>query len=329
MTHSLSIPTQSRKRHSAFTMVELIVTMAVLLLLIALIAQLFNSAQAVTGMGNKHMDADSQARAVFDRMAIDFAQMVKRSDVDCFLKDTTNTFLNGSASNPAGNDQIAFFSQVAGYSQGSPGPVSLVSYRVYTDGTNAYLQRLSYGLLWNGDAADNASAPGNTPVVYLPIKIADKWPNAVSNTLTDNNYELAGPQIFRMEYYYVLKGQTVAGTYYPSVLSHIPWDKRNPGPNHTAVNGLRDVAAIGVVIAVADAKSQVLINNGALMQLAQNMSDFPQTVASGNNTAGPGDLEAQWQQAIDASNYIPRIAASGIRIYRRWFYLSSSSALNP
>ena len=40
--------------------------------------QLLNSAATITTLGHKQMDADSQARQLLDRMAIDFAQMVKR-----------------------------------------------------------------------------------------------------------------------------------------------------------------------------------------------------------------------------------------------------------
>ena len=62
-------------------------------------------------LGNKRMDADSQARQLLDRMAIDFEQMLKRTDVSYFVK-TGNT----QTGNPeTGNDQIAFFSAVPGY----------------------------------------------------------------------------------------------------------------------------------------------------------------------------------------------------------------------
>ena len=67
---------------AAFTLAELLVTVGVLVLLVLLATQLLNSAATVTTLGHRQMDADSQATQLFDRMAIDFAQMVKRSDVD-------------------------------------------------------------------------------------------------------------------------------------------------------------------------------------------------------------------------------------------------------
>ena len=55
-----------------------------LVVLVLLFTQLLNSTASITTLGHKQMDADSQARQLLDRMAIDFAQMVKRSDVDYY-----------------------------------------------------------------------------------------------------------------------------------------------------------------------------------------------------------------------------------------------------
>ena len=107
-----------------FTLVELLVSIGVLVLLVFLASQLFNSAATVTMLGHKQMDADSQARQVLDRMALDFAQMVKRSDVDYYVK--SSWFASGTPPPPPGvtgvrtllqpgNDRIAFYSAVPGY----------------------------------------------------------------------------------------------------------------------------------------------------------------------------------------------------------------------
>src|SRR5204863_3587550 len=118
---------QQRERFSAFTLVELLVSMGVLVLLVFLATQLLNSAATITILGHKQMDADSQARQLLDRMAIDFAQMVKRSDVSYYVKTLGNT--------EVGNDQTAFFSALTGYySQAAYNSnVSLVAYRINND----------------------------------------------------------------------------------------------------------------------------------------------------------------------------------------------------
>src|SRR5437762_8326020 len=98
---------QSRGYRAAFTLVELLVTMGVLVLLVLLFTQLLNSAATITILGHKQMDADSQARQLLDRMAIDFAQMVKRSDVDYYVKSSA-TGVGQRNLLFGGNDQIAF-----------------------------------------------------------------------------------------------------------------------------------------------------------------------------------------------------------------------------
>ena len=125
--------------------------------------------------------------------------------------------------------------------------------------------------------------------------------------------------MFRFEYYYVLKGQTIGGTSYPSILSDTPWDARSmpPATVHSGVSGLRDVAAIAMTVAVIDPKSRALVSDAQLTTLAAQMKDFAVTMQ-------PGDLEAQWQGALDAST-IPRATASAIRVYNRYFYLNASA----
>src|SRR5438132_12986374 len=113
---SWQAPLPLQRRTAAFTLAELVVTVGVLVLLVFFATQLLNSAATVTTLGHKQMDADSQTRQLLDRMAIDFAQMVKRSDVDYYLKSS-------AAPPPAGvrnvlqqgNDIIAFYSSVPGY----------------------------------------------------------------------------------------------------------------------------------------------------------------------------------------------------------------------
>src|SRR6266403_1162395 len=119
-----------RSRVGAFTLAELLVSVFVLVLLVFLFTQLLNSAATITTLGNKRMDADSEARQVFDRMALDFAQLVKRTDLDYFAKNTVPP--NSVGGYMSGNDQIAFYTSAPGYypSTGSQSSVSLVAYRV-------------------------------------------------------------------------------------------------------------------------------------------------------------------------------------------------------
>src|SRR5881394_1415305 len=117
-----------RRRRSAFTLVELLGSVVVLVIVIFMVSQLMSSTSAVTRTGNKHIDTDTQARVVFDRIALYFAQMLKRTDIDYYVKQRTgyNGHGNGHGwgqghNGDKGSDQIAFFSHVSGYYPASYG----------------------------------------------------------------------------------------------------------------------------------------------------------------------------------------------------------------
>jgi hypothetical protein len=295
-----TLPKQ-RERFSAFTLAELLVTMGVLVLLVFLLTQLLNSAATTMTLGNKRVDADSQARQLLDRMAIDFDQMLKRSDVSYYVK---------TGSTQPGNDQIAFFSAVPGYysQAGYNSNASLVAYRVNADSTSASynkLERMGKGLALNGAYASS------TPLLFLDsantTTIQNIWPAAASSTTTDSDYETAGPQVFRFEYYYLLSSSPSVGT--ANQLSAGPWSSAN-------TFSVKDAAAIAVAIAVIEPKSKVLLSNDQVAALAGTLPDF-------TTGSAPGLLLKQWQDALDANTLgLPRPAISGIRLYERYFYLS-------
>src|SRR5213592_3937368 len=138
----------SRQARGGFTLVELLVSVVVLLIVIFMVSQLMSSTSAVTRTGNKHIDTDTQARVVFDRMALDFAQMLKRTDIDYYVKQRSgyNGHGNGHGwgqgkNGDKGSDQMAFFSAVPGYypsgsTGGQQSPISLVAYRVTESNSN-------------------------------------------------------------------------------------------------------------------------------------------------------------------------------------------------
>src|SRR6266851_6938112 len=321
-----------------FTLVEMLVSIGVLAILVLLISRLVNSATAVATLGNKRMDSDSQARPLLDRMAIDFSQMIKRSDVDYFVKQPANPE-TGPNPTTGQNDQIAFYSQVEGYSPAiSQSHLSLVAYRINSDPSSpAYnkLERLAKGLIWNGQPAPTPTAtptPTVVPIVFLPIPLASPLPSPLPSPMpspspspawpqagdmsSDPDYETVGQYVFRFEYYYLLKN---------GKLSETPWDSTT---GHQNVAGMQDVAAICVVIAALDQRSRSLLsdtsNPAQIVTLARRMVDFSGSLHQpGNTETKSGDLAAQWQSALDATTDLPRAAITGIRIYQRNFYLSS------
>jgi hypothetical protein len=306
---------KQRERFSAFTLAELLVTMGVLVLLVFLFTQLLNSAATTMTLGNKRMDADSQARQLLDRMAIDFDQMLKRTDVSYYVKTGGNPQTAATqGGNP--NDQIAFFSAVPGYysQAGYNSNASLVAYRVNADFTSASYNKLER--MGKGFALNGAYTTAPIPLLFLDgttnTTIQGVWPAATSSTATDSDcsntgcYETAGPQVFRFEYYYLLGSSPSVGT--ANQLSAGPWSNVNSFV-------IKDVAAIVVAIAVIEPKSKVLLSNDQVAALAATLPDFTGST--------PGQLLTQWQAALDANAIgLPRPAISGIRLYERYFYLS-------
>jgi len=144
---------------AAFTLAEMLVSVAVLAILVVLVAQLFSSAANMTGSTIKRINIESQSRPVLDRLAIDLAQMIMRADVDYFTKSPSLPL--------TGNDRIAFFSQVPGYGASSLSPISLVAYRINSKNR---LERMGKALAWNGDTTTVL------PLAFLPITISGIGP---------------------------------------------------------------------------------------------------------------------------------------------------------
>jgi hypothetical protein len=291
--------------------------MGVLVLLILLATQLLNSAATITTLGHKQMDADSGARELLDRMAIDVMNMVKRSDVYYHLKTPAG------GANPdcpsvecgtqPGNDEMAFYSNVPGYyasgSTGSQqGSVSLVGYRINSSATTLgrKMERLGAGLVWNGVSTSNVP---NNPVLFLTA--LDPWNTA--KYASNSTLDIVGPHVFRFEYYYLLKNGTLAAT---------PWY------TGSTVRGMQDVAAIVTDIAVLDPRGRTILDNSALVPPPDDNVTVLTGILSDYNGQAPGVLLSAWRTAIDANTTLPRQALSGIRLYERYLYLSSPTSGN-
>ena len=291
---------------------ELLTAMTVLTIMLVMVNQMVNSTAAVMAMSGRHLDADIQARMVFNRMAVDFAGMLKRTDVDySSFKQPSNL--------QTSNDEMAFYCETHGYFSGATQPassgkgdVSLVAYMVANDATSGkpVLQRLGKGLGWQPDTSGSAAW---TSVAYLPVTLANgtnaRWPNLFSTTSIDADYRTVGDLVFRLEYTYLLK---VTSTQ-PATLSITPY-----ATGHTSVNGFEDVAAVVVTMAMLDNSGRGMVSD--YTKLSGN-SIFTDAV----NGATPSSA---WNAAINSPTFastagIPPAAASNVRAYERYFYLDS------
>src|SRR5438874_12564221 len=107
------------------------------------------------------------------------------------------------------------------------------------------MERMGKGLVWNGVSTTDI------PVVFIPVPVASPlsagdaptptpipvnpaWPQAGNMAADASSYEVVGPQVFRFEYYYMLKTN--------ESFTDVPWDTSQT-LGHYSVNGMRDVAA--------------------------------------------------------------------------------------
>ena len=115
-------------RRSGFTLIEMLVSMAVLVLLIVVVSQMVNSTATLTKNSGKHMDSDSQARDVSTASRWISPGWCSGRDADTlFVKST-------------GNDKMFFYSETPSYFSGdasgvtpapqNDSPLSLIGYRV-------------------------------------------------------------------------------------------------------------------------------------------------------------------------------------------------------
>ena len=321
-----------KRSHQGFTLTELLVSMVVLLLIVFVCAQMLSSSIAITRPGNKHISPDTQARVVFDRIALDIAQMLKRTDVDYYLKGPLDYQGHGNGhgwgkrlqTGQQGSDQLAFFTQVPGYYPTSAGqsPFSLIAYRVNQGATTnnpAYmrLERLSKGLRSNGFAPPNNPGTGDFyPIVFLPQTISGvgkPWVAAINNNSTcggnsannscDPSYEVIGPGVLRLNTITFLKMGR-------QPMSH---GTRSQGhTRHPLVVRYKlvctDVESIAVVIAVMDPDGRALmdanasnVTNATLVDLASDLTDFASAHGRGvgNQTRYIGQVESDWETTIE------------------------------
>src|SRR4030095_5204242 len=96
---------------------------------------------------------------------------------------------------------------------------------------------------------------------------------------------------------------------------------------HTAPEGMQDVAAIVVDIAVIDPTSKALLDTvdptGAKLARLNGADGQPPVLVDYAAGMTPGQLLARWRAALDANAIgLPPPAISGIRLYERYLYLS-------
>ncbi|PTX96711.1 hypothetical protein DB345_05880 [Spartobacteria bacterium LR76] len=172
-------------RHRAFTLIEILVGVAILAIVGLLIVQIITATSSASRMSNAGIDAAAQARLAFDRMGIDLAAMVRRPDIDF---QSTSSF---GAAPPYG---LVFVSGVmsAGLSGTNNRGYSLVGYQINgtTDTPTPCLLRGAVPIAWQGTSA--ASVTGYQ-TNGLPVSLAN-----IGVTLNPGDFDVLAPAVIRV-----------------------------------------------------------------------------------------------------------------------------------
>jgi prepilin-type N-terminal cleavage/methylation domain-containing protein len=301
------------RANAAFTLIELMVSIAVLGLLGGMVMQLLGSASRITTNSRKTGDCDTEARFVLDQISADLSRRVRRPDVDAFVAKLK------------GDDRLYFFSETPGYSPKltaqERSTVSLVGYRlqVPSDSGGRYvLQRYARALPWVSTSTETALpfvVLTGTPSKPLPATTlagasstgsGGSFPKVLGQDKSEDiYYQSIGENIIRFEISLLRKPDLSI----PSrpVASRILSDTEIPA--ELSQFGLSNISAMIITIAVIDSEARVRTSASTIESLAlqdTNPSDFP---------LYPLDL---WNKSfLSKVSSLPKPVASGVRFYQR------------
>ncbi len=175
------------RHRGGFTLVEMMVALAVFAIIIILLASLITQIGSLWRSGRARVDNFTKARVCFDVLEEDLESAQIGRGLPGF-------------ENASGTTTLTFYCSQPG--PGSSRPLSLVGYRVVDTGEdyNLGLQRGSLGFGLNP-----AMTPFLTPGTPFPAPVSVSVPNA--------DYEVVGPGIVRMDFRFMSQdGKTISRT---------------------------------------------------------------------------------------------------------------------
>jgi hypothetical protein len=217
----------------AFTILEMLVAMAVFLLMALMVVGLIDGTMRITSQSQRRISADAGTRQALDRMTADFSHAIVRADLPFRIEKND------------GNDSITFFAQAEGYTPGRG--ISMIGYRVMSNS----LQRGVEATGWTSNA-----------IGFTTLSIART--NTDYLKIDESNYETVAPDVFRLEFAFLMGNGVIsnavgtnsaysANTYVASMAS---------SPRESTTNTVRGVF---VGVAALDARARNTLPIGPVL----------------------------------------------------------------
>ena len=267
----------------AFSLVEVLVAMAVFLFMAVMVASITGGVSRIAGQSQRRMSVDGGARQSLSRISADFSRAIIRNDLPFRIEKKS------------GNDGLMFFAAAEGYSAGRG--ITMLGYQV----TNASLQRGAEATSWTSN--------GTSALSFTSLTNA-----AASNSyllIDSSNYEILEPDIFRMEVAFLMGDGSIKSTVGTNAGSttYIASFASTPRTDSSDV-----IRAVIVTVAAVDSRALSLMTSSEYTQLAENFSDA---------TAGSDPLTSWKGYLTNSASGLPQPAREGIRIYQRYIHIDN------
>ncbi|MBN8708605.1 MAG: hypothetical protein BGO12_14865 [Verrucomicrobia bacterium 61-8] len=302
------------KRGKAFTLIEVLVGVAILAILGLVIVQIITATLSASRMSNAGIDAAAQARLAFDRLGIDLAAMVRRPDIDF---QSTSSF---GAAPPYG---LLFVSGVmaAGVGGTNNRGYSLVGYQVNvtTDTPTPCLLRGAIPIAWQGT---NAVGVTGYETNGLPVSLT-----SIGVTLSLGDFDVLAPAVIRVVVGYQLypSGNSVSlsdGTSLQALgqVVYSPPVRLDSEENPSSMTDLSCVSSLIVGVVAIDPDAVKRLKASEVAALA---ASFP-VPSAGQYPVALWSPIAENASGLPAG--VPLFARQSVRVFQRAFPINPYGA---
>lgn len=339
----------------AFTLVEVLATCAVLALMVLILVQITSATARTTILSNQIMDAAAQSRLAFDRIGLDLAAVVKRPDVDFYVRDPNSATANAGYSKDDDNTLLLFLAAI-----NSADPtlttsalnrsISFIAYQVNTHTDNKgrggealpCLIRAGKAVPWGRPGSwESGTGYMGLNTNELPVRFNSSDPNFVASLLplapagsAANDYDIIAQGVIRMVVGFQLYPDNLPVTLADgtSLIAQGQVVYSAPVRIVTGRDGtttakyidLNRIGAIGVGLVILDRNSLQLLSAA---HIAAIVSNFP--VPSNNKLP----LQA-WSSVADGltsalAGSVPLPALKAVRVYQRFYPITPFPANQP